>query len=199
MKLFSLLTLATAVTARFAKPTTKIAGVEVINTPIVRDAQALIKKFPAYLYSHQMRSWLFGAAMINANQTLKREIDLEVHAVATLLHDLGMTTSYTSTRRDSTATEATLAYNTNSSTAGKMADYTGKRSSFDDDEKTLSNLTLNDSSSTHSRSKLSGAMKQLKSKLTTKEEKPKKQKAPIPANYYPNNLQTFEALHASRM
>ncbi|TGJ85092.1 hypothetical protein E0Z10_g3705 [Xylaria hypoxylon] len=89
MKLFSLLTLATAVTALYTQRTTKIAGVEVIDTQIVRDAHALIKKFPDYLYSHQLRSWLFGAAMINANATLKRQVDLEVHAVATLLHDLG--------------------------------------------------------------------------------------------------------------
>ncbi|GAW18215.1 hypothetical protein ANO14919_076890 [Xylariales sp. No.14919] len=89
MKLFSLLTLATATAALYTQRTTKIAGVEVIDTQIVRDAQALIKQFPDYLYSHQMRSWLFGAAMINANATLKRQVDLEVHAIATMLHDLG--------------------------------------------------------------------------------------------------------------
>ncbi|KAI8954315.1 hypothetical protein F4801DRAFT_533889 [Xylaria longipes] len=89
MQLFSLLTMATAVTAFYPKPMTRIAGVEVIDTPIVRDAQAMIKEFPDYLYSHQMRSWLFGAAMINANETLRKNIDLEVHAVATMLHDLG--------------------------------------------------------------------------------------------------------------
>ncbi|RWA14775.1 hypothetical protein EKO27_g351 [Xylaria grammica] len=89
MKLFSILTLATATAALYTQRTTKIAGVEVIDTQIVRDAQALIKQFPDYLYSHQMRSWLFGAAMINANATLKRQVDLEVHAIATMLHDLG--------------------------------------------------------------------------------------------------------------
>ncbi|KAI0818077.1 hypothetical protein GGR55DRAFT_685504 [Xylaria sp. FL0064] len=91
MKFFSLLTLGTAVSAAYVtkQRMTKIAGVEVIDTPIVRDVQKFIKQFPDYLYSHQMRSWLFGAAMINANATLRREIDLEVHAVATMLHDLG--------------------------------------------------------------------------------------------------------------
>ncbi|KAI0394014.1 hypothetical protein F5Y17DRAFT_276899 [Xylariaceae sp. FL0594] len=92
MQLTNLLTLASAVTSAAAfgiHRTTKIAGVEVIDTQIVRDAQATIKKFPNYLYSHQMRSWLFGAAMINANETLRRTVDLEVHAVATMLHDLG--------------------------------------------------------------------------------------------------------------
>ncbi|KAI0974515.1 hypothetical protein F4678DRAFT_422996 [Xylaria arbuscula] len=91
MKFLSLLTSATAVAAAYTtrQPMTKIAGVEVIDTQVVRDARALISKFPDYLYSHQMRSWLFGALMINANETLRRTVDLEVHAVATMLHDLG--------------------------------------------------------------------------------------------------------------
>ncbi|GAP85975.1 putative cyanamide hydratase [Rosellinia necatrix] len=90
MKFLSVFSLATAVTASLIPHrTTTIAGVEVIDTRIVRDAQALIRQFPDYLYSHQMRSWLFGVAMINANETLKRHVDLEVHAIATMLHDLG--------------------------------------------------------------------------------------------------------------
>ncbi len=90
MKFFSLLAWGTAVTAvACTKRTTKIAGVEVIDTQIVRDAQALIRQFPDFLYWHQMRSWVFGAAMIAANETLRNTVDLEVHAVATMLHDLG--------------------------------------------------------------------------------------------------------------
>lgn len=37
-----------------------------------------------------MRSWLFGALILSHNTTLAAEVDLEVHAVATLLHDLGV-------------------------------------------------------------------------------------------------------------
>ncbi|KAI0424212.1 hypothetical protein F5Y09DRAFT_325050 [Xylaria sp. FL1042] len=70
-------------------PTTVIAGVEVVDTQIVRDAHALIKKFPDYLYWHCMRTWLLGAATINANATLKAQVDLEAHALGTILHDLG--------------------------------------------------------------------------------------------------------------
>ncbi|KAI0096936.1 hypothetical protein GGR51DRAFT_487943 [Nemania sp. FL0031] len=70
-------------------PTTVIAGVEVVDTQIVRDAHALIAKFPDYLYFHCMRTWLLGAATINANETLKAEVDLEAHALGTILHDLG--------------------------------------------------------------------------------------------------------------
>ncbi|KAI8630773.1 hypothetical protein F5Y19DRAFT_426341 [Xylariaceae sp. FL1651] len=70
-------------------PTTTIAGVEVIDTQLVRDARAVISKFTPYLYKHCMRTWLYGAAVINSNKTLAAEIDVEVHAVSTLLHDLG--------------------------------------------------------------------------------------------------------------
>ncbi|KAI1132849.1 hypothetical protein F5Y10DRAFT_230303 [Nemania abortiva] len=73
-------------------PTTKIANIEVVDTPLVRDAIKEVKKFiplQPYLYNHVMRSWLFGAAAFNNNATLKASIDLEAHAVGTLLHDLG--------------------------------------------------------------------------------------------------------------
>ncbi|KAK5637044.1 hypothetical protein RRF57_012756 [Xylaria bambusicola] len=70
-------------------PTTTVAGVEVVDTQIVRDARALIEKFPDYLYWHSMRTWLLGAAVLNANATLKAEVDLEAHALGTILHDLG--------------------------------------------------------------------------------------------------------------
>ncbi|KAI1120059.1 hypothetical protein F5Y10DRAFT_259141 [Nemania abortiva] len=73
-------------------PTTKIANIEVIDTPLVREAVKLIKNFiplQPYLYNHLMRSWLFGAAALNNNATLKATVDLEVQAVGALLHDLG--------------------------------------------------------------------------------------------------------------
>lgn len=70
-------------------PTTVIAGVEVVDTQIVRDARALIAEFPEYLHFHCLRTWLLGAATINANETLKAQVDLEAHALGTILHDLG--------------------------------------------------------------------------------------------------------------
>ncbi|KAI1329112.1 hypothetical protein F5Y16DRAFT_367494 [Xylariaceae sp. FL0255] len=71
-------------------PTTIIGGQEVIDTPLVREAHALVKGlFPLYLYKHVVRCWLYGAAQFNNNATLKSEVDLEVHAVATLMHDMG--------------------------------------------------------------------------------------------------------------
>ncbi|KAI1179496.1 hypothetical protein F4777DRAFT_600343 [Nemania sp. FL0916] len=70
-------------------PTTHLYGVEVVDTQLVRDARAVIQNFTPYLHKHSLRTWLFGAAAINANKTLKANIDLELHAVGTILHDLG--------------------------------------------------------------------------------------------------------------
>ncbi|KAI7763226.1 hypothetical protein LZL87_013038 [Fusarium oxysporum] len=75
-------------------PTRQIAGISVIDTPIVKDAEAFALEHSTYpIYKHVMRSWLYGVLMINANETLSDSIDLEVHAVATLLHDLGWDTT----------------------------------------------------------------------------------------------------------
>ncbi|KAI1025123.1 hypothetical protein LB504_009649 [Fusarium proliferatum] len=78
----------------FSFPTRKVSGITVINTPIVQDAEAYALKHSTYpIYKHVMRSWLYGVLMINANETLSNIVDLEVHAVATLLHDLGWDTT----------------------------------------------------------------------------------------------------------
>jgi hypothetical protein len=37
-----------------------------------------------------MRTWLFGALVVNHNTTLKETVDLEVHAIGSMLHDLGL-------------------------------------------------------------------------------------------------------------
>ncbi|KAI1044407.1 hypothetical protein LB505_012906 [Fusarium chuoi] len=75
-------------------PTRKVAGITVINTQIVQDAEAFALKHNTYpIYKHVMRSWLYGVLMINVNETLSDSVDLQVHAVATLLHDLGWDTT----------------------------------------------------------------------------------------------------------
>ncbi|KAI0142936.1 hypothetical protein GGR57DRAFT_371711 [Xylariaceae sp. FL1272] len=73
-------------------PTRVIAGVTVIDTPIVRAADALARATSSeYVYKHVIRSWLYGVLEIQAASTNSTtgSIDLEVHAVAALLHDLG--------------------------------------------------------------------------------------------------------------
>ncbi|CAH0055097.1 unnamed protein product [Clonostachys solani] len=67
-----------------------IAGVQVIDTPLVRAAQQLaLDHSTDWAYKHIMRSWLFGALIIDNNATLHESIDLEVHAIAALMHDMG--------------------------------------------------------------------------------------------------------------
>ncbi|KAI0400755.1 hypothetical protein F4802DRAFT_583904 [Xylaria palmicola] len=110
-----------------------------------------------------------------------------------------MSTPCTPTRRNSAATEMTLTDDTHSTTE-KMASYTDKKEYVEDDDKTLSNFSMGEGSSSHSTTKLSKAMTQLKSKLKGKDEKPKpKTKTQVPPGYYPTNLQTFQALAESRM
>jgi hypothetical protein len=41
-----------------------------------------------------MRTWLFGALVISHNTTLPQTLDLEVHAIGSMLHDLGLVPGY---------------------------------------------------------------------------------------------------------
>jgi len=72
-------------------PTRVLAGVTVVDTPLVRSALDYAKAHSGEsLYNHVVRSWLFGALIVSHNATLQSSIDLELHAVATVLHDLGL-------------------------------------------------------------------------------------------------------------
>ncbi|KAK4119790.1 hypothetical protein N657DRAFT_658777 [Parathielavia appendiculata] len=67
-----------------------IAGVSVIDTPIVQAARQYAREHcDDNIYGHVMRSWLFGTLMLQHNSTLETLVDPEVHAVALILHDLG--------------------------------------------------------------------------------------------------------------
>jgi hypothetical protein len=71
-------------------PTRTVANVTVVDTPIVRAAEELARQHALnFTYKHIMRSWLFGALIVQHNATLRATIDPEVHAVAAILHDLG--------------------------------------------------------------------------------------------------------------
>ncbi|KAH7146722.1 hypothetical protein B0J13DRAFT_584238 [Dactylonectria estremocensis] len=73
-------------------PVKVIAGVEVVDTPLVRAAQDFARQHLDDLaYNHVMRSWIFGV-IIYQHFRDKGEfpaIDLEAHAVSAILHDLG--------------------------------------------------------------------------------------------------------------
>ncbi|RMJ11808.1 hypothetical protein CDV36_008556 [Fusarium kuroshium] len=103
-RLLIALTLIVSVFANGAKtspskyPTRKIAGISVVDTPLIRAAEKFAKQHSnAAVYKHLMRSWLYGVLMVNANETLSQSVDMEVHAVAVLLHDLGWDTTGDST------------------------------------------------------------------------------------------------------
>ncbi|KAI1086547.1 hypothetical protein F5B19DRAFT_478836 [Rostrohypoxylon terebratum] len=84
----------TPILANAPYPNTTIAGLTVIDTPIVRLAIEYTRNHSTEaVFKHQMRSWLFGSIIINANETLKNTVDIEVQAVGAILHDLGWDTS----------------------------------------------------------------------------------------------------------
>src|SRR5271154_2467175 len=65
------------------------AGIEVPDTALVRDAIDLSRSASElYLFNHVMRSWLFGVVL---SESAEPAPDPELLAVATILHDLGLT------------------------------------------------------------------------------------------------------------
>ncbi|KAH6844498.1 hypothetical protein B0I37DRAFT_164466 [Chaetomium sp. MPI-CAGE-AT-0009] len=71
-------------------PRRTIAGVSVVDTPLVRAAQQFARDHgDDDVYNHVMRCWLFGTLMLKHNNTLQSIVGPGVHAVAILLHDLG--------------------------------------------------------------------------------------------------------------
>lgn len=71
-------------------PLRTLVGVSVIDTPIVRDAISYAQGYEENsVFNHSMRSWLFGSIIINKNPVYTKSIDREVHALGTILHDVG--------------------------------------------------------------------------------------------------------------
>src|SRR5467141_2981003 len=74
-----------------------IAGIKVPDTVLVRDAIDLSRSASEpFLFNHAMRSWLFGVLL---SESAERAPDAELLAVATILHDLGLTDRYTAENR----------------------------------------------------------------------------------------------------
>lgn len=66
-----------------------VARVTVPDTPVISRAIDFAReRSEPYLFNHVMRSWLFAAMIAQRNQTVH---DGEVLAVATILHDIGLT------------------------------------------------------------------------------------------------------------
>src|SRR6202048_4863223 len=74
-----------------------LAGIKVPDTVLVRDAIDLSRSASEpFLFNHVMRSWLFGVLL---SESAERAPDAELLAVATILHDLGLTDRHTAEER----------------------------------------------------------------------------------------------------
>jgi len=72
--------------------TRRLAGVWVPDTPVITHAIDLAReKTEPYLFNHAMRSWLFAESLAQKSQVAH---DGEVLAVATLLHDIGLSEEF---------------------------------------------------------------------------------------------------------
>src|SRR6202142_334837 len=74
-----------------------LAGITVPDTVLVRDAIDLSRSASEpFLFNQGSRSWLFGVLL---SESAERAPDAELLAVATILHDLGLTDRYTAENR----------------------------------------------------------------------------------------------------
>src|SRR6185295_8244502 len=80
--------------AQIAPPhaTRLLAGVWVPDSPVISLAIEYARAHSEpYLFNHVMRSWLFAESLAQLNRV---EHDAEVVAIATLLHDLGLSPEF---------------------------------------------------------------------------------------------------------
>ena len=88
--------------SQIAKPasdgkTQIVAGITVIDTPLVTRAMDYARTHSEpFLFNHAVRSWLFA---VRLGQLRGIAHDAEVVAVGSLLHDLGLTNSFTGPKR----------------------------------------------------------------------------------------------------
>lgn len=74
-----------------------LGGVTVVDTPLIARAIDYARAHSeAFLFNHAVRSWLFAERL---GQLQEAPHDAEVVAVAALLHDLGLTASFTGSKR----------------------------------------------------------------------------------------------------
>lgn len=70
-------------------PTRILAGVTVLDTPLIAKALAYARKnCNDITYNHVVRSWLFGQVIADNSPDLK-DRDVELHSLAAILHDMG--------------------------------------------------------------------------------------------------------------
>jgi len=65
-----------------------IAGISVHESPLISDVLEYARKvYEPYLFNHALRSWLFAAKI---GRVKRIDCDLEVVAIGTILHDIGL-------------------------------------------------------------------------------------------------------------
>ena len=80
-----------------SQKTRVLGGVTVVDTPLISRAMDLARKHSEpFLFNHAVRSWLFA---VRLGQLQGIAHDPEVVAVGSLLHDLGLTNSFTGPKR----------------------------------------------------------------------------------------------------
>jgi len=74
-----------------------IAGVSVPDSPLITEVLEYAQRvYDPYLFNHAMRSWLFAAKI---GQAKGIDCDLEVVAVGTILHDIGLSAAVSGSNR----------------------------------------------------------------------------------------------------
>ncbi|KAL3455956.1 hypothetical protein BJX64DRAFT_53546 [Aspergillus heterothallicus] len=69
-------------------PTRTVAGITVIDTPLVQAALKYAKTHNDTMsFNHTSRSWIFGCIIATKIPTLSN-VDMELHAISAILHDL---------------------------------------------------------------------------------------------------------------
>jgi len=75
----------------------QLAGVSVPDSPLITEAIEYARKvYDPYLFNHAMRSWLFAAKI---GQSKGIDADLEVVAIGTILHDIGLSAAVSGPNR----------------------------------------------------------------------------------------------------
>ena len=87
----------TAEPAMMSGRTQVLGGITVLDTPVINGAMDYARtESEPFLFNHAVRSWLFAVTL---GQLQSIAHDAEVVAVGTLLHDLGLTNSFTGPKR----------------------------------------------------------------------------------------------------
>ena len=77
--------------------TVLIAGVSVPDSPLIAETLEYAQRLSEpYLFNHAMRSWLFAARIAHLKGM---DCDLEVVAIGTILHDIGLTAGVSGSNR----------------------------------------------------------------------------------------------------